>query len=64
MFCLLGLVEGNDHAFVEVGVKNEFLVLETLRGCHDISYENCHRYFVHDSFENLSDYGPERLPPD
>ena len=62
MFYLVGLVEENDHSFAEVGAKNEILVSESLRGSHDISLENCHRYSVHDSFYNLLEYGLEMLP--
>ena len=55
-------VEENDHAFAEACAENEVLVLVTLSESHDISFEYCHRYSVHDSFENLLDYGQERLP--
>ena len=53
MFCLLRLVEENDQTIAEACMKNEDLVLETWSGGHDISCEYCHKYFVHDSFENL-----------
>ena len=57
MFCLLDHVGENDCVFAEACTENEVLILESLSESHDISFENCHEYSMHGSFEDQSDCG-------
>ena len=53
VLCSLGLVEENDQTVAEARMKNEVPVSETWSGGHDISFKYCHKYSVHNYFENL-----------